>query len=207
MKKISVCLLALLLTVACNAKPQAEKAPATPTAPKSQKVLVVYFSRTGEQYGVGNIKEGNTAILAKMIAAKTGGDLFEIKLKNDKYPTQYRPLTEVAQQEKRANARPEVASKVDNFAAYDTVFIGSPNWWGDLPMVVYTFLEQYDWAGKKIAPFVTHEGSGLSSIPASIKKTTKADVLGGLSEYGHEAQNERESSQLKVDAWLKKLGF
>ena len=183
-----------------------KKAEAAP-APGGKKILVAYFSRTGEQYSVGNIKEGNTAVIAKMIAAKTGGDLFEIKLKNDTYPTKYRALTEVAQQEKRANARPEVASKVKNFAGYDTVFIGSPNWWGDLPMVVYSFMEQYNWTGKQIAPFVTHEGSGLSSIPSSIKKTTKADVLNGFSLYGHEAQNERESAKLKVDAWLKKLGF
>ncbi len=202
MKKISLCLLALCLTVACNAKPKEEVKTMT-----NKKTLVVYFSRTGEQYSVGNIKEGNTAIVAKMIAAKTGGDLFEIKLKNDTYPTKYRPLTEVAQQEKRANARPEIAGKVDNFAAYDTVFIGSPNWWGDLPMVVYSFMEQYNWAGKKVAPFVTHEGSGLSSIPSSIKKTTKADILSGFSIYGHEAQNDRDNTQLKVNAWLKKLGF
>ena len=74
-------------------------------------------------------------------------------------------------------------------------------------MIVYTFLEQYNWTGKKIAPFVTHEGSGLSAIPASIKKTTKTEVLSGFSVYGHEAQNDRESAKLKVDAWLKKLGF
>lgn len=206
MKKISLCLLALFLTVACDAKPKATEETSQP-APKNGKVLVAYFSRIGEQYSVGNIKEGNTAVIAKMIAAKTGGDLFEIKLKNDTYPTKYRALTEVAQQEKRANARHEVASKVENFAGYDTVFIGSPNWWGDLPMVVYSFMEQYNWAGKKIAPFVTHEGSGLSSIPSSIKKTTKADILSGFSIYGHEAQNDRENAQLKVNAWLKKLGF
>lgn len=206
MKKVSLLLGVLGFAVACNAKPQNEQLTAQ-NASKGQKVLIVYFSRTGEQYSVGNIKEGNTAIIAKMIAAKTGGDLFEIKLSNDTYPAQYRPLTEVAQQEKRTNARPAVAGKVANFADYDTVFVGSPNWWGDLPMVVYTFLEQYDWSGKKIAPFVTHEGSGLSSIPASIKKTTEAEVLNGFSVYGHEAQNDRESAQLKVDAWLKKLGF
>ena len=202
MKKLCLCLLALCFTVACNAKAKEEVKPM-----KNQKVLVVYFSRTGEQYGVGNIKEGNTAVIAKMIAAKTGGDLFEIKVKNDTYPTQYRPLTEAAQQEKRANARPEITGKVENFADYDMVFIGGPNWWSDLPMPVYTFMEQYNWAGKKIAPFVTHEGSGLSSIPNSIKSTTKADVLSGLAVYGHEAQNERESAQIKVDSWLKKIGF
>ena len=206
MKKLSLCLLALCFTVACNAKPQTAES-ATQTSPKNQKVLVVYFSRTGEQYSVGNITEGNTAIIAKMIAAKTGGDLFEIKLKNDTYPTQYTPLTQVAQQEKKANARPEINGKVENFADYDTVFIGGPNWWSDYPMVLYTFMEQYDWTGKKVAPFVTHEGSGLSSIPSSVKKTTKADVLSGLAIYGHEAQRDREGSQLKVDGWLKKLGF
>lgn len=205
MKKIIVFLMAALFTTACNAKPKTEE----PTKPMTanNKVLVVYFSRTGEQYSVGNIQEGNTAIIAKMVAEKTGGDLFEIKLNNDTYPTQYRPLTQVAKQEKKANARPEVKDKVDNFADYDMVFIGCPNWWGDLPMVVYTFMEQYNWTGKKVVPFVTHEGSGLSSIPSSIKKTTQADVLSALSIYGHEAQNDREASSLKVNAWLKKLGF
>ena len=206
MKKLILFVLSLGFTLACNAKPQATQEPAVQAA-ENQKVLVVYFSRTGEQYGVGNIQEGNTAIIAQMIAQKTGGDLFEIKLKNDTYPTQYRPLTQVAQQEKKANARPEIKDKVTNFADYDVVFIGAPNWWGDLPMVVYTFLEQYDWTGKKIAPFITHEGSGLSAIPSSIKKTTRANVLAGFSIYGHEAQNERPGSALKVNAWLKQLGF
>jgi len=171
------------------------------------KTLVVYFSRTGEQYGVGNITEGNTAIVAKMIAEKTKGDLFEIKLKNDNYPTKYRALTEAAKEEKKANARPEISGKVSNFGDYDVVFIGAPNWWSDMPMAVYSFMEQYDWNGKKVAPFVTHEGSGLSSIPDSIAKVTKAEVLNGFALYGHEAQNEREEAKLKVDEWLKKLGF
>ena len=198
MKKLIATLMILLTGLTATAK-EADMS--------NSKVLVVYFSRTGEQYSVGNITEGNTAIVAKMIAEKTKGDLFEIKLKNDTYPTEYTPLTEVAKQEKKANARPEIVGKVDNFADYDVVFIGSPNWWADMPMAVYTFMEQYDWTGKKVAPFVTHEGSGLSSIPSSIEKTTKAEVLKGFSLYGHEAQNEREDSKIKVDAWLEKLGF
>ena len=100
----------------------------------NKKVLVAYFSRTGEQYSVGNITEGNTAIVAKMIANKTNGDLFEIKVAQDNYPKGYTELTEYAQQEKRNNARPEIVGKVENFADYDTIFIGYPNWWGDIPI-------------------------------------------------------------------------
>lgn len=171
------------------------------------KTLVVYFSKTHEQYAVGNITEGNTAVLAKMIADKTGSDIFEIKLKNDNYPTSYTPLTEVAGKEKKAGARPEIIGRVENFADYDTVFLGTPNWWADLPMALYTFMESVDWSGKKVAPFVTHEGSGLSSIPSKIAKATGAEMLTGFELYGHIAQNEREKAEKKLDEWLQKLGF
>ena len=172
-----------------------------------KKVLVVYFSRTGEQYSVGNITEGNTAVIAKMIAEQTGADMFEIKLKNDTYPAAYKALTEVALAEKKANARPEIIGDVANFADYDVVFIGTPNWWADLPMAVYTFMEAHDWKGKTVAPFVTHEGSGLSSIPSKIKSSTGAEMLDGLAVYGHVAQNDREQAKENVTNWLKKLGF
>ncbi len=172
-----------------------------------KKVLVVYFSRTGEQYSVGNITEGNTAIIAKMIAEQTKADLFEVKLKNDIYPTAYKALTEVALSEKKANARPEIADDVENFADYDVVFIGSPNWWSDMPMVLYTFIETHNWTGKTVIPFVTHEGSGLSSIPSKIKTATNAEMLDGLAVYGHVAQNDREQAKEEVTNWLKKLGF
>ena len=160
----------------------------------NSKSLVVYFSKTGEQYSVGNISEGNTAIIAKMIAKKTGADLFEVKVKDDSYPKAYKALTEVALKEKQANARPEVDGDVANFEDYDVVFLGSPNWWADMPMVLYSFIESHDWQGKKVAPFVTHEGSGLSSIPSKIKSATNAEVLDGFEVYGHVAQNK------KVDA-------
>ncbi|MBQ9035489.1 MAG: NAD(P)H-dependent oxidoreductase [Alphaproteobacteria bacterium] len=173
----------------------------------NKKVLVVYFSKTGEQYGVGNITEGNTAIIAKMVAEQTGADLFEIKLKNDTYPVEYKPLTEVALSEKKANARPGIADDVENFANYDVVFIGTPNWWADMPMALYTFIESNDWSGKTVAPFVTHEGSGLSSIPSKIKAATGAKMLDGMAIYGHVAQNDREQSKAEITNWLKKLGF
>ncbi len=171
------------------------------------KTLVVYFSKTGEQYGVGNISEGNTALIAKMIAELTKADLFEVKVKNDNYPSAYKALTEAALAEKKANARPEIEGKIANFAEYKTIFIGSPNWWADMPMPLYTFIEQYDWQGKKVAPFVTHEGSGLSSIPAKIKNVTKAEVTDGLAVYGHVAQNERERAKQEISDWLKKIIF
>ena len=173
----------------------------------NKKILVVYFSKTGEQYGVGNITEGNTAIVAKMIAEVTKADIFEVKLKNDTYPTAYKALTEFALAEKKANARPEIAENVTNFADYDVVFIGSPNWWSDMPMALYTFMEANDWSGKIVAPFVTHEGSGLSSIPSKIKTATGAEMLDGLAIYGHVAQNEREQAKENVLNWLNKLGF
>ena len=201
MKKILSIILAGLAFFGIN------KATAEEINMTGKKVLVVYFSRTGEQYSVGNITEGNTAIIAKMIADKTKGDLFEVKLKNDTYPAAYKALTEVALSEKKANARPEIIGDVANFADYDVVFIGTPNWWADLPMAVYTFMEAHDWSGKTVAPFVTHEGSGLSSIPSKIKSATGANMLNGLAIYGHIAQNDREQAKENVTNWLKELGF
>ena len=173
----------------------------------NKKALVVYFSRTGEQYGVGNITKGNTAFVAEEIAAQTKADLFEIKLKNDTYPAAYKTLTEVALQEKREKARPEIAGGVATFADYETVFIGTPNWWADMPMTVYTFLESHDFTDKTVAPFVTHEGSGASSIPSKIQKTTEADITDAVAIAGHTAQNDRAETRKLVSAWLNKIGF
>ena len=172
-----------------------------------KKVLVAYFSRTGEQYNVGNIKEGNTAIIGKMIASKTGGDIFEIKVVKDEYPEDHMKMIEYAKQEKNNNKRPAIIGKVNNFADYDVIFIGYPNWWADLPMPVYTFLESYDFKGKTVIPFCTHEGSGLSGTERNVKATTKADVKEGLAIYGHVAQNSRKEADKKVSDWLKDLGF
>ena len=175
---------------------------------ESKKVLVAYFSRIGEQYSVGNITEGNTEIIAKMIAEKTNGDLFEIKVKNDNYPQIYTELTEYAQQEKRANARPEIVGNVENFSDYNTVFIGYPNWWGDMPMPVYTFLESYDFNGKNIVPFCTHEGSGLSGTQIKVQNTAKgANLLNGFAIYGHTAQKSKEEAGKQISQWLGTISF
>ena len=110
-------------------------------------VLVVYFSRTGEQYGVGEIDKGNTAIVAEMIADKTEADMFEILPVDDHYPMTYDALTDVAKQEQSDNARPEYSGGVPDLSQYDTVFMGAPVWWGDWPMIMYTFFENEDLSG------------------------------------------------------------
>ena len=173
----------------------------------NSKALVVYFSKTGEQYSVGNITEGNTAIVAKMIAEQTKAHLFEIKVKNDNYPLQYNALVEFAKKEKQEKARPELAVKIQDIAQYDTIFVGYPNWWADMPMPVYSFLESYDLKSKTIIPFVTHEGSGSSGTQSKIQIVTGANVLRAFDIYGHIAQKEQSEAKKKTDAWLNSIGF
>lgn len=170
------------------------------------KILIAYFSRTGEQYAVGNIKEGNTAVIAKMIQQKMGGDLFEIKVAKDSYPTDsYTKLTEVGKSEQEKKARPKLAGKVENFDSYTTIFIGYPTWWGDKPMAVYTFIESYNFKGKTLIPFSTHEGTGFCGTRGM--ESLGAKLLKGIGIYGHVAQNERVEAKKQVHAWLKEIGF
>lgn len=168
---------------------------------------IVYFSRTGEQYSVGNITEGNTAIVAGMIADKTGGSLFEIKVADDVYPAGYSELIKFAQKEKRQKARPAITGTVDNFAEYDTVFIGYPNWWAEMPMPVYTFLESHDFTGKNVVPFCTHEGSGFGGTDEKVRDVTRARMLRGFAIYGHTAQKDRDFAREKVNEWFSSIGF
>lgn len=171
------------------------------------KCLVAYFSRSGDQLGDPNIKEGNTYIIAKMIEQKTGADIFEIKVKNDNYP-KGEELSKYVQNEKQKGVRPELAGHIDNFDKYSTVFVGYPIWMGDMPMPVYSFLEQYDFSGKNIIPFCTHGGSGLSNTPQTIKSITKAkSVDSGFDILGNIAQNKRQDAEKAVDNWLSKLEF
>ncbi len=168
------------------------------------KSIVVYFSKTGEQYGVGTITEGNTAKVAKEIAAQTGADIFELKtVKN--YPEDYKATTEEAQKEIRANERPALAVKIPDMAQYDTVYLGYPIWWGDAPMCVYTFLDSVDLSGKTIKPFCTHEGSGASGTQNKIKRAEpKANVESVLALRGSVAQKNAESVKKSVSEWLGK---
>ncbi|MCE9441332.1 NAD(P)H-dependent oxidoreductase [Bacteroides fragilis] len=170
----------------------------------SKKVLVVFFSRTGENYAVGNIEKGNTHIVAEIIAKETGGKLFRIETVKP-YPDEYKACVEVAKAEKENNTRPEVKGdvKVEN---YDIIFLGYPNWWGDMPMAVYTFIEKHNWNGKTVVPFCTHEGSGLSGTERKLKNVCRgAMVSEGLAIKGTTAQNSQPQALKAVQTWLKKV--
>ena len=172
------------------------------------KILVVYFSRTGEQYTVGVIEEGNTAIVAKMIADQTGADLFEVLPADDHYPMTYAELTDVAKREQSKKARPEYAGEVPDLSQYSTIFIGAPVWWGDWPMIMYTFFEKNAdaLAGKNLIPFSTHEGSGLSGFDKKLSKACPdSAVLDGLAVRGNDAQNDRDDVRESVKKWLSEL--
>ena len=165
--------------------------------------IVVYFSRTGEQYGVGVIDKVNTAIVADMIIEQTGADSFEITPKEDNYPMTYSELTDYAKEEQKNNARPEIASTIENFDSYDTIYLGYPIWWGDLPMICYTFLESYDFSGKTIIPFCTHAGSGNAGTQSKIQSAApNADVKEVLAIAGTDAQNDQDSVKSQVIDWL-----
>ncbi|MBQ8132157.1 MAG: NAD(P)H-dependent oxidoreductase [Bacilli bacterium] len=170
------------------------------------KVLVVYFSKTGENYNVGTVDVGNTAMMASYIVDYLKADSFEI-VPVKKYSDNYQKSTEEAKKEQNENARPEIKNKLENLEEYDTVFLGYPIWWGDLPMVVYTFLEEYNFDGKAIIPFNTHEGSGSAGTYQSLKdKMTKSTVnTNGLAITGSRARTE-EGKKDTID-WLKELGY
>ena len=179
------------------------KASATETGSGS-KSIVVYFSRTGEQYGVGVIEKGNTAIVADMIVEQTGADSFEILPKADNYPMTYKELTDVAKEEQNQNARPEIKDTIQDFDKYDTVYLGYPIWWGDLPMICYTFLESYDFSGKTIIPFCTHAGSGNAGTQSKIQSAVpNATVKEVLAIAGTDTQNDLNSVKSAVTDWLK----
>ena len=170
--------------------------------------LVLYFSRTGEQYVVGVIDKGNTAIVSEMIAEQTGADLFEVLPADDHYPMTYEALTDVAKQEQNDNARPAYSGELPDLSKYSTIFIGAPVWWGDWPMIMYTVFENNDFSGKTLIPFSTHEGSGLSGFDEKLEDVCPDSTIGkGLAIEGNDAQNNQEKARESVSGWLTELGF
>ncbi len=169
-------------------------------------ILIAYFSRSGNNYVSGRIENlpvGNTEVVANTIREMIGGDLFHIEAVHA-YPKDYTETTEVAQQEMRANARPKLTGHLETMASRDVIFLGYPNWWGTMPMPVFTFLEEYDLSGKTIVPFCTHEGSGLGRSVSDIKKLCpKSTVLEGIAIRGGDVRNALD----EVSEWLRKIGM
>ena len=166
------------------------------------KILIAYYSRKGQNYvngAIKNLAKGNTEIIAEMIQRLTGGELFEIETVKD-YPVDYTECTNVAKVEIQQKARPELKRYLTSLDDYDKIFLGYPIWWSIPPMAVSTFLEHYDFSGKKIYPFATHEGSGLGGSINYIKKICpKADVANGLAIHGATASQ----AESEVSRWLR----
>lgn len=171
---------------------------------KDKKCLIAYFSRKGNNYVSGRIVDlaiGNTEVVANMIEEMTGSDMFHIEAVKP-YPKDYTETTNVAQDELRANTRPELTNHVDDMDSYDVIFLGYPNWWGTMPMPVFTFLEEYDFSEKTIVTFCTHEGSGLGHSEKDIEKLCpEATVLKGIAIHGTSAGSAKDS----VANWLDKV--
>ena len=155
------------------------------------KILVAYFSHSG-----------NTKKIAEEIQSKTGGELFEIKTVNA-YSDDYDTVLDEAKKELNDNARPELSDSVKDMAQYQTVIIGYPIWWGDMPMAVYSFLDEYDLSGKTVLPFCTHGGSGLSETDKNIQNEEKAaKVTDGLAI----SDSSLDDADGDIDQWLKSNG-
>lgn len=163
--------------------------------------LVVYFSRKDENYVNGMLKYlevGNTEVAADMIQKLTGADIFKIEPKQE-YSKDYNACIAEAQEDQRRNARPELKIYPESVREYDTIYLGYPNYWGTMPMAVFTFLEHFDFSGKKIRPFCTHEGSGMGSSVSDIRRLCPgADVERGLAIQGGSVQK----AENKIKQWL-----
>ena len=158
-----------------------------------KKILIAYFSRTG-----------NSRKVAKYIQKSIGGDLVQIKTKNP-YPSDYDRCVSQAEKELEDDIRPEITTRIKNFAQYDEVVIGYPIWWGMAPRAVCTFVEDYDWQGKTLIPYCTSNSSGLGDSAAELGRLCKgAKRTKALSAYDDDILNSR--LKKKIDKWLKDIG-
>ena len=157
--------------------------------------LVVYYSRKGENYmpdGLRVLEKGHTEYAAEYIQQAIGADLFEIE-PAEPYAAGYRDCCTRAVEEMKSHARPTLRSFVENMEQYDTVFVCFPNWCGTAPMCVFTFLEHYDLAGKRIIPLCTNEGSGMANSEKDLAEScVGAEIFPGLSVRGHQVQSSRD---------------
>lgn len=163
--------------------------------------LIVFFSRKDENYVNGGLKmleTGNTEVAAGIIQELTGADMFKIE-PQQAYSKDYNECIAQAQSDQKRNARPELKTYPTSIDSYDVLYLGFPNYWGTMPMAVFTFLEHFDFTGKTIRPFCTHEGSGMGSSIQDIQKLCPgAEVGKGLAIRGGNAP----SSRNDIKKWL-----
>ena len=166
------------------------------------KNIIIYYSRTGENYwsgGIKNISKGNTERVAEFIQKAVGGELFQVETVKE-YAADYYQCIDEAKAELRAKARPELKAYLDSIDEYDNVFVCGPCWWGTFPMAVFSQLDRLDFSGKKVMAVMTHEGSGLGSSERDLKKLCAGATFGkGLAVAGHSCAN----SESQVAAWAK----
>lgn len=199
-KNIVLLLMGLIVSTSCNGNTSKNEGI---NMEKKGKVLIVFFSHAGENYAVGNIKVGNTKLVADEIQKVTGGDEFEIVAEKN-YDMPYDALIKLAKEETEKGEKPAFKGEVQNIDDYDTIFIGGPVWWGTYPRVMFTFFDKYDLNGKTIIPFTTHEGSGLGSVVEDLKSVyPNATFKEAFGIYGHETRKDLS----KVDKWLKRLNY
>ena len=202
----------MALSIAASAIPSGLQQ-ALAAASGTGKSLVVYFSWP-ETLDPNNMTEeeanstvvingkvlGNTQYVAMVIAETTGADLFRIEPVNP-WPTDHKPLIAQAKNEQMRDFRPAIAKPLTNLADYHTIFLGYPNWWADMPMILYTFLESYDFSGKRIVPFSTHGGSGFSGTIGTIADLQpKAEVMRNGYTVSRDVVAE---AAPKINAWVK----
>lgn len=170
-----------------------------------EKSLIVYFSRAGENYSVGVVSTGNTAVMGGYIHELTKSDVFVIEPETP-YPSNYDEMRNVSQQETADNARPKIKNALDKLQDYPVVFVGSPIWYGAPPMIMRTFYETYDLSGKTIIPFGTHEGSGIGSCTTLLRSYfPNATILEGFGIRGAEVRNNPTQSRQSIQAWLQRI--
>lgn len=183
-------------------------------AEESDRILVCYFSfpetdSNDASAGASRVViddeiKGAMQYMAEIIADTSGGDLFRIETVQQ-YPGEHEPLVDIAADEKADSARPELATHIENLDDYDTIFIGYPNWWADMPMPLYTFLEEYDFSGKTIIPFNSHGGSRFSNTIETISsyEPNATVITDGFTVSRENVADVAED----LSAWVHGLGF
>ena len=170
------------------------------------KTLIAFYSRADENYFGGAmryVKVGNTEIVCGIMKELLPADSFKIEMKNPYSPV-YMTCIEEAKKDLRAKARPELVSMPESIDGYDTIILAYPNYWGTMPMAVFTFLENYDFSGKTILPLCTNEGSGMGGSERDLRRACPgANVKSGLSITGSSVADSKES----VRRWLSANGL